>query len=207
MDFQSDVEKKNFLGIFGAPYKGLCNLMTLKSGVILIGTFDISFSIYFAYSMSLNLGRVRHEGEWEFMLIVFRILMSSIAFFFGFIGINGMKSINTAQIKLYSRFKIFEFITLLLCDFALSIIIFNFDIYHLHHDLFFFVFFFIFKVIAGVFAKTVWSANIRIEYNEKNLVLYGEDASKIIQQQSLELSHSRNIKPGMPVFMGTPNDA
>ena len=41
MDFENLVESEKFLMVFGSPFKSMCKLVTLKSGVLILAILDV----------------------------------------------------------------------------------------------------------------------------------------------------------------------
>ena len=45
----------------------------------------------------------------------------------------------------------------------------------------------------------VWSADIRLKYNETVLVMHGEGVLMLMQNQAINLANPQVITPGMPI--------
>jgi hypothetical protein len=203
MDIQSEVENEKFLTVFGSPYKSMCNLFTLKSGVIVIGIFDVIIGVINFIALVMEIIFLTHSLN--YIPLYPQILISLtevISLVFGLIGIRGMTRINLDDITLYRKFKVIELFVLLTLDIIKTIseglLI---EDYNLPLIIFFNI---VFRVICGAIVKVVWSADVRLKYNETVLVMHGEEALKLMKQQAINLANPKVITPGMPIYVAPP---
>ena len=117
MDFQNQVENEKFLKVCGSPYKSMCcSLITLRSGVIIIGIIDIIIGIlYFIDLIQFVTILITHGVFYIFSFLSLGIAcVKIISIPFALIGIRGINRITPADISLYSKFKIVEMFVLML---------------------------------------------------------------------------------------------
>lgn len=204
MEFRNEVEREMFLGVFGSPFKSMCKLITLKSGVIIIGIYDICIGVIcFIFAVIEFLAIINGIVYATLFLNLLRHIFSIAAIPFALIGIKGVNSINIQSVSLYSKYKIIEFLLFFLIDLSTSI---SRGLDSNENIAINIIFTLMFKVLAGAFAKVVWSAYIRLEYNETVLVMHGEEALKLMQQQAINLANPKTVTPGMPIFVGSPGN-
>ena len=202
MDIQSEVENERFLILFGAPYKSMCKLVTLKSGVIIIAIYDLIVGVLAFIEAIMYLIAFFRYGWMNFFYFMHLSMLSIriVAIPFAMIGIRGMTKIVPDDISKYSRFKIFELIAL-----TVFYTMENVYIYMDTSDLVLIVILVLaIQVLAGGFVKVVWSADTRMKYNETILVMHGEDALRLMQTQAANLAMPKVITPGMPIYVSPP---
>ena len=125
MDLSIQTENQNFLLICGPPYKGVCKLMTLKSAVIILGTFDVAIGVigFIRFIMDI-IFLSRNTRNLYLIPHIFISAIRALCIFFALIGIRGMTRMNLNDISLYKKFKIFEFFSILFLTIAYLIIYF-----------------------------------------------------------------------------------
>jgi hypothetical protein len=203
MDFQTQVESEKFLGILGPPYKSLCNLMTLKNGVILLGILDLIVGVF---NLIVFIGAVIRFFSWSyryayfyFELLSYMVNIAGIVF--AFIGIRGITKLNIDDLELYYKFEVFE----LGIESILGIVeaVFR-GIYY--NSVFGEVLIqLIIIMLSAMVTKVVWSALIRLKNNETVLVMHGEAVLHLMQQQAVNLANPKVITPGMPIYFASPS--
>ena len=125
MDLSIQTENQNFLLICGPPYKGVCKLMTLKSAVIILGTFDVAIGVIGFIRIIMDIIFLSRNTRNLYLIPhIFISAIRALCIFFALIGIRGMTRMNLNDISLYKKFKIFEFFSILFLTIAYLIIYF-----------------------------------------------------------------------------------
>lgn len=206
MDIQSEVEGERFLSVLCTPFKSMCKLITLKSGVIIIAIADIIIGILNFIEAVMYLIWMLNGG-WAYFYLYLHLTMlftrvSAVPF--AFFGIRGMTKITPDDVSIYSKFKIYEYFILTFCITVEAIYIGMGNGNAFVAGLFAFAI----RLLFVLFVVVVWSADIRLRYNETVLVMHGEGALKLMQQQAANLATPKVITPGMPIyFYPPPNNA
>ena len=200
MDIQNQVENEKFLMVFGSPFKSMCSLITLKSGIIIIGVLDIIMGILnFIGVIGLVILMINYRVDYILSPIDLSLgCVGVIPVPFALIGIRGINRISPGDISLYSKFKIVEMFVLIILTLVETIAKCLVEREDLVISL---VFWMIIRIIAGCLVKVVWSTDIRLKYNDTVLVMHGEAALKLMQQQSANLANPQVITPGMPIYI------
>ncbi|OMJ65389.1 hypothetical protein SteCoe_38315 [Stentor coeruleus] len=201
MDIQSEVENERFLIVCGGPYKGVCRLLTLKAGVVILAIADIVSGVAAFIIMAITLVQISVGNYFDFqaLMFIFRLLIDVIAMPFAIIGLRGMNKISPGDISIYSKYKIIELFLIGLVG-IIRIISESAD----EEIIIGITFLIIGRIIAAMIIKVIWSADIRLKYNETVLVMHGEDALKLMQQQAVNLADPKVITPGMPIYVASP---
>lgn len=209
MDIQSEVENERFLIICGAPYKGVCKLMTLKAGVVFLAIADIVFGTAAFIISVVNLIQIFSSNYFVFQtfLRLFRLFINIFAIPFAIVGMRGMNKISPGDISIYNKYKIFELFLISLVTFVMTITDSISEKESNEEISIGILFWLIGRIIAGIIIKIVWSADVRLKYNETVLVMHGEDALKLMQQQAINLANPKVITPGMPIYIASPYNA
>lgn len=196
MDIRSSVENEKYLFCFGSPFKSVCKVLSLKSGILIIAIFDIIFGVYYFINLMIELWQVFPWGLTN-ILILAMLLQRSLGIAAIFFAIQHIRALSN-DFAVYSNFKTFELVAQSFLKFILifSLAKYLFQIYGAYF-LLYFVIMIIERLLAILFAKIVWSAKIRVIYNENALVLHGEESARKIQVQSNNL-----VAPEI-VFSGT----
>jgi hypothetical protein len=111
MDIQDSIERKKFLFICGAPYKGFLRMLTLKSAVMAIAILDIIIAVYYISDFIIDCFRMIYGGYMYPFVYAMTIesLLGVMASGFAIIGIRGCNRLSPEDISVYSKFKHFEF--------------------------------------------------------------------------------------------------
>lgn len=206
MDIQSGIENEKFLYLCGSPYKSMCKILTLKSGVLIIGILDVIIGIYYIIILALELPSILLY-IFVYPIVLTLILqrgLGVVAMWYAIKGIRATSKLATNDFKVYSNFKTFELIAQ---GFLKLVIIFIISRYStgFNSNLYFFLTCLgIERLIALVLAKVVWSANMRVRYNEIVLVQHGEEVARCIEMQSNSLANPQVIVPGINAYFAAP---
>ncbi|OMJ69555.1 hypothetical protein SteCoe_32697 [Stentor coeruleus] len=200
MDIQSEAESHKFLIIFGPPFRSFCKFMTLKTGVILIATLDIfmgviSFFIMISF-LTVILSKDKLEPRQYINSLVF--LLDIVAVPFALFALKGINKLSQSPISIYSQYKLIEFVLINLLRFFVTLG--KNDVDLLTHILIY-IFYLIFRFATLYLIKVIWSADIRLRYNETILVIHGDEALKLMQQQAVNLSDSGSYSSGMQAYI------
>lgn len=202
MELQSAVEYEKFMGIFGSPFKSFGVLMTLKSGVIFVAICDLVLAVYeFIIGIMVLIQSYRwYYNNIHYYTLLLSILVNIANIPFAFIGIRGITKLNIDDLQIYYKFELFELVVesiLGLIDSANK---------GVSDDSLFFrvVFCLVVIFVSGLITKAIWSAYIRLKYNETVLVMHGEEALILMQQQAINLANPKVITPGMPIYFSQP---
>ena len=178
----------------------MCSLITLKSGVIIIGIWDIVIGIMNFIGMigwsNLMIKYLAFNVATCLALGIACAKTMSIPF--AFIGIRGIRRIIPGDVSYYSKFKIFEMFVLIIATLVEAIA--N-DYKWREYLMFYLVYWIIRWIFAGCLVKVVWSADVRLKYNETALVMYGKEALKIMQQQNTNFAFPQVIAPSTPLHI------
>ncbi|OMJ87063.1 hypothetical protein SteCoe_11306 [Stentor coeruleus] len=178
----SDADKQKFLHFLGSPYKSMCNLFTLKSGLILITAFDIMIGItYFVLAIQKAIGFFIYGWtHFYYYIQFFRFIIHIIAIPFSILAMKACWTLNHKSIGLYSNYKIIEFILLI---FSSALINLSAEIQEgeIHFMYFSIIGMIILRIVSLFIIKIIWSAETRLKYGETTLFMYGEEALKYIQ--------------------------
>jgi hypothetical protein len=209
MDIQSEVENERFLIVCGPPYKGVCKLMTLKAGVVFLAIADIVCGTAAFIISVVNIIKIFTSNYFIFQtfLVLFRMLIDVFAIPFAVIGMRGMNKISPGDISIYNKYKIFELFLISLVNFVMTINDSISERISNEEIAIRIIFWLLGRIIAAIIIKVVWSADIRLKYNETVLVMHGEDALKLMQQQAINLANPKVITPGMPIYIASPYNA
>jgi hypothetical protein len=202
MDIRSEVENEKFLRVCGRPYKGVCNCLTLRSGVITVAVLDMILAVINFIGLTLLINDFYlYRVYLAYYTRVFTALANLVTLPFAFLGMMGMTRIKPENVAIYSRYKIVEF-------FVISFLVYLQGIADNPQDTAL-VFISIIissasRLVAALIVKIVWSADIRLRYNETMLVVHGEEALKLMQQQAINLADPRVITPGSQIYIAPP---
>jgi hypothetical protein len=195
MDIINEVENEKFLGVFGKPFKGVFNCMTLKSGVVAIAILDAFMGLIGLINLILSVNDFdAKKHQFSYYSSIFIYLIDVISLYFVRLGIKGMLRNLPEDISMYTRYKIIEFFVLLVLDIINDLLSVS------KNAILGWIGFLIIKFITGAMVKVVWSADVRIRYNQTLLVMHGEEALNVMEQQAVNLADSRAIKVGKPVY-------
>lgn len=177
----SEADKQNFLYFLGAPYKSMCNLFTLKSGVLIITTFDIIIGIVYL-TLAILKAIELFTFAWDhfyYYIQFFRFIVHMIAIPFSVLAMKACSTLNNKDIGLYSNYKIIELILLV---FSSALINLSAEIQEGEsHLVYFSIIGMIFiRVVSLFIVKIIWSAEMRLKFGEATLFMYGEEALKYI---------------------------
>jgi hypothetical protein len=200
MDIQSEVESHKFLMIFGPPLRSLCKFMTLKTGVILIAALDIFIGIIQLIFAVVFIVKISSDSDIELNQYFNSLstILDLIAIPFALLGLKGINKVSQSEISIYSRFKIIEFGLILFMKFIAMVT--NND-YDLPSFILLYVIYVIYRLMPLYLVKVVWSADIRLKYNETILVMHGEEALKLMQQQAINLADSSSYSSGAQAYI------
>ncbi|OMJ69553.1 hypothetical protein SteCoe_32695 [Stentor coeruleus] len=194
MEERSEADKLKFLYILGGPYKSLCKILTLKSGVLLISVIDIIFGIVcFIYSIKKAVEIITESSNSLNLYVrLFRLIVHVFAIPFSIFAIRGCYKLDFKDITKYADFKIVEFFLLTFSSVMIDISTENND---KNTEMGFMnLMFMIFLRLVLIFViKVVWSAKVRLRYNEFMLFVHGEEALKFMQQPIDMKRLSRNV--------------
>lgn len=203
MELQSAVENEKFMMIFGSPFKSCGILMTLKSGVILMCISDLIIGvinfIFFIIAMIEFFNWGYYYSFFYFTLLLALINVANIPF--AFIGLRGITKLNIQDLELYYKFEIVELVLEFVFKTIETVIISRYDDHGLIPQL---IKVFFIAFLSGIMTKVVWSALVRLRYNETVLVMHGEGALVLMQQQAVNLANPKVISPGMPIYFSQP---
>lgn len=184
MILPSGSENEKFVRVFGSPFKSFCGIISLKYGVIIIAGFDLMYGVLGFVQVISSIVTVFSSDDHKvivFLHCCYNLLLT-IGIPFALAGIKGMNSNSIQEISKYSEFRIVEmFITfgLSAANIATRSIlkIFRKGVAEL----------ILLNVILTLFVvlttKVIWSADVRLKHNETVLVMYGEDAVKLMRVQ------------------------
>ncbi|OMJ69554.1 hypothetical protein SteCoe_32696 [Stentor coeruleus] len=200
MDIENEVEKHEFLYYFGPPYKTMCNFMTLKTGVILIAITDIILSLYGLIEMIGFIFTLTSDDKIVATIYFYSMLalLDIIALPLALIGLKGINKLSQKEISIYSQFKIIEFFIIAFLKFLLIKFDEDTETISIIWECLFIIFQ---RLIAFFLVKIVWSADIRLKHNETILVIHGEEALKLMQQQAINLSDSSSWSSSVPPYI------
>ena len=202
MELQSAVEYEKFMGIFGSPFKSFGVLMTLKSGVIFVAICDLAFAV-FEFIKGIMLVVVSYHwyyNSFMYYSTLLSVLINVANIPFAFIGIRGITKLNIDDLQVYYKWEIFE----LVVESTLGLIE---SVYEGNgrNDLFVrLIIAFVVIFVSGLITKAIWSTYIRLKFNETVLVMHGEEALILMQQQAINLANPKVITPGMPIYFSQP---
>lgn len=177
MESLDEADKNDFLYILGSPYKSMCNIFSLKIGVLIICTFDIIFGVvgficgivslieFFLYDL-LFLGC---------FLQFSRFVVYSFAIPFSVTAMKGCFELNYWDIERYYDYKMVELFYLILT----SLLIYNVEETRKENEILV-----IFNMIMMIswrlgllfVVKVIWSAAIRLRHGQFMLFVHGEEA-------------------------------
>lgn len=174
MIIQSQSEREMFLFIFGSPYKTFCKCMNLTSGVMIIIILDIItgfFNSILGLFMVFNISYYLSSSEPIEYFFVISALINMIGLPFAVIGLNGITKSLEKDLKLYYQFKIVElfaegFVNIIEAE---IVTIHRYYYYtHIHETnlVYNLIGVFLIIMLSGFFTKVVWSALIRLKYQE-----------------------------------------
>ncbi|OMJ87064.1 hypothetical protein SteCoe_11307 [Stentor coeruleus] len=213
MDLQDSIERKKFLFICGAPYKGFLGMLTLKSAVMCIAILDIIIAIYYISDLIIDCFRIAYGGYKHPFVYAMTIesLLGVIASGFAIIGIRGCNRLSPEDISVYSKFKHFEFFLQTTVKIFIYVVIFKYYFYFrvIHYSSFIpanlvLPFIIFARTILLILVKVIWSAEIRMKNNQMLLFQHGETISQIIQTQARNLANPKVITPDKSIYFAAP---
>jgi hypothetical protein len=203
METYNSVEDEKFLYVFGAPYKNFCKCFSLRSGVLLlaiidliIGTFNSLIGVWVLLSLFFG-GGYRH-------LLAYLMLISSGVNVMGIpmaiIGISGITRLSSRHLELYYKFEVFEMFFEGFLNIIEAELTDNHLAYHTHFDTWNLFFTFLIIFLSGFATKVVWSAYIRIKYEETLMVVHGEGVFREMTGTASALVQPKVICPGREIY-------
>lgn len=213
MDLQDSIERKKFLLICGAPYKGFLRILTLKSAVMSVAILDIIIAIYYISDLIIDFFRIAYGGYMYPFVYAMTIesLLGVMASGFAIIGIRGCNRLSPEDISVYSKFKHFEFFVQTAVKIFIFFVVLKYYTYFYPYYYspfipqvlipFFIIFWRIFQLIL---VKVIWSAEVRMKNNQMLLVQHGETTAQIIQAQARNLANPKVISPSINIYFAAP---
>jgi hypothetical protein len=191
MDITNEVENKKFLGVFGRPFMQICYILTLKSGVIIVAAIDIFLAVVGLMALISFLFEMSYYTRIFISLV--DIACAPLAIF----GIIGITKIDPEYVAMYTRYKIVELfvVTLLLYTEAIE----N-NVRGTSGIIVLMILASIKRIIAGFLVKIVWSADVRLRYNQTDLVIYGQTALQNSPKLRISYEDPRVIVPDYPIY-------
>ncbi|CAG9326526.1 unnamed protein product [Blepharisma stoltei] len=180
MDLRPSSENEHFLlSCFGGPYKGALYCLTLKAAVIIIAVIDIVLGALCFLELAFILLK-QYYSEVD-IVIGLHDLLDIVALFFALKGISGITKVDSLLLHPYSQYKTVELCFLIplrlvkhivFCE-ELGICGWGYFVFGIM----------IANLVSFFFAKTVWSAYIRLSNNETLMVMHGKEVVEMMQQQ------------------------
>ena len=206
MELYKSADDEKFLYVFGSPYKSFCKCLSLRSGVLaltiidlIIGTFNSLLGVWVLFSFVFAGG---YKQPMAYLLLIssgINVLGIPMAI----IGISGITKLSERNLMLYYKFEVFE----MFAEGFLNIIeaeISDMHIYrghaHFHNTFFNILVTGLIILLSGIATKVIWSAYIRIKYEETLLVVHGEGAFTEMNANAFNLVHPKVISPQGQVF-------
>ena len=202
MDEDLDVSQLTFLYCLGRPYKSAFGILTLKSGVVMLSIIDIIISTFSLLYLSSSLHVLRphkmiHLAEGIHLLMS---LIQVLSIPFTLMGLKGIIELDKKLLSLYCKFEIFEiFVQAALDVLSLEVTIFRHGSFHLRLFMAKLIILFFFNVFSFVSTKIIWSTCVMIENGSTEVVLYGEDAVKLMRESKMGRMEMQIIEPGMEI--------
>jgi hypothetical protein len=206
MELFNSADDEKFLYVFGSPFKSFCKCLSLRSGVLalaiidlVIGTFNSLLGVWVLLSFVFAGGYRKPMAYLLLLSAGINVLGIPMAI----IGISGITKLSERNLLLYYKFELFE----MFAEGFLNIIeaeISDMHIYrgHVHfHNIFLNVLFTGFIImLSGLTTKVVWSAYIRIRYEETLLVVHGEGVFTEMNANASNLVNPKVISPQGQVY-------
>ena len=202
MDENLDVCQLTFLYCLGRPYKSAFGILTLKSGVVMLTIIDIIISTFSLLYLSSSLHILRphkmiHLAEGIHLLMS---LIQVLSIPFTLMGLKGIIELDKKLLSLYCKFEIFEICVQAALDvLSLEVTIFRHGSFHLRLFMAKLIILFFFNVFSFVSTKIIWSTCVMIENGSTEVVLYGEDAVKLMRESKMGRMEMQIIEPGMEI--------
>ena len=200
MDEDLDINQLKFLKCLGKPFKSAFGILTLKSGVIILSIIDIIISVFSLLYLSSSLHilqphKMIHLSEGIRLLMSF---MKVLNIPFTLIGLKGIIELDKKLLSLYCKFEIFEVCAQAALDvLSLEVTIFRHGSFHIRLFMAKLIIFLFFNVFSFVSTKIIWSSCVMIENGSIEMVLYGEDAVKLMRES--QVGRNKMIEPGMEI--------
>jgi hypothetical protein len=204
MDLRSEVESHQFLWYFGKPFKEMCcNLFSLKTGVTIIAIIDIVVGVLRIFDLVSLIGAMS-AFYIPTAFAIFVILWDSITigtFVFAVVGLRGLSKLNPDNVRKYSLYKHLELLAVATI-FGLVCILFCDEIFDDCFSPGVFIVWALHVLVDAYATKIVWSADIRLRYNESVLVMHGQQVVQLMQQQARNLAPEVQMvaMPGQPIY-------
>lgn len=202
MDENLDLNQKKFLNCLGKPYKSAFEILTLKSGVILLSIVDIIIAVFAIFYISSNLHTLRPHNRIHINESI-RLLMGFLNVLnipFALIGLKGIIEFDKKLLSLYCKFEIFELFAEAFLDIlSLEVTVFRHGNFHSRLFMAKLIIFLFLNVFSFVSTKIIWSTCVLIENGSTELVLYGEDAVKFLRKSELRAGQMQIIESGMEI--------
>jgi len=198
MEVQSPAEEESFMKYLGGPYKSFLRCMTLKNGVIVIGVLDIIVGVLRFFEFFIILSEIFHaELDAWVALALLQDIASITVGVMAIPAVNGILKNSYLPLSIYAKIKKFQLVFDVAWNFIFQIFIDGTD-----GLIGLFILLFIISLIEFYIVKIVWSADIRLKYNETILVLHGEEVVKLMNQQASTLAPRSGIiaMPGQPIY-------
>ena len=213
MDIHNSAEREKFLFIFGAPYKSFLNCLSLRSAVLLLTTIDLIIGTFnsllgLGVFVGLLFSSIPFSGLAFFALI--STIINVIGIPFAVIGLSGITQLSENNLHYYYQYEVFEMFSegfLNLIEAELSSFYLDSENHKFHfHNLGSNVVIAIISILlSGITTKVVWSAYIRLKYEETVLVTHGEQAYIEMQNNAACLVSPKVITPGLPIYFSKTN--
>lgn len=198
MEVQSPAEEESFMKYLGGPYKSFLRCMTLKNGVIVVGVLDIIVGVLRFFEFFMILSEIFHAefDAWAALALLLDIVSITVAVM-AIPAVNGILKNSYLPLSIYAKIKKFELVFNVAWNFIVQVFLEGTD-----GVIGLFIVLFILFLINFYLAKIVWSADIRLKYNETILVLHGEEVVKLMNQQANTLAPRSGIiaMPGQPIY-------
>lgn len=204
MDIRSEVESHQFLRYFGKPFKDMCcNMFSLKSAVCIIAIIDIFLGVLRVFDLVAVIGAMS-SYYLPMLLGVLLIMWDAITIgtmAFAAIGLRGMTKLNPDYVHKYSVYKRVELLAVATL-FGIICIWFCADIFDDCNPAGTFIVWSLHVLVDAYTTKLVWSADVRLRYNESVLVMHGQQVVQLMQQQARNLTPEVQMvaMPGQPIY-------
>jgi hypothetical protein len=206
MEESEDPNNKRFLKYLGGPYKSAFQVLTLRSGVILLTIIDLVIAIFGTFYLFSNLHAFVPHKRFHFneKIRLGLCILNVLNVPFALIGLKGILNLDKRLVLFYYKFEICElYLEALLDIFSLEVTVLRHGHFRMRLFLYKLVIFLFFNIISFIATKVTWSAYVFIESGYLDLVLYGEDAVKLIKTQEVYLAGPRHISAGMEIKVGS----
>lgn len=183
MGERSEADRFKFFYILGGPYKSLCKILTLKSGVLLISVIDIIFGVVcFVYTIVRIVEVISQSSKsFDFYLRLFRLIVRVFAIPYSIYAVRGCYRMDFKDIDKYADFKVVEFFLLTFTSIMIDVFAENND-KNSELSLMSLALMIFLRVLLIFVIKVVWSAKVRLRCNEFMLFAHGEEALRFMQQ-------------------------